>query len=354
MRFSVLWLCAAGFVSSFALLGQAAHAQRVVDVTPRANAEAVSSDALVSGLFDTSSGSVDVSSVRILLDGQDVTASSSITPNFFSYRPSQPLSAGQHRVQVEYTSTQGQQRVASWEFEIAAPRPEVTISAVTHNAVEPLAPESTLLATINGTPGLQGTVLLIENGSVREIQAQEVSSGVYVANYVPSSSGNSIAVGQLQRGSQTIYAAAEQPVVISASAVATDAALDQAAEETTENGLADEAVATESGVALRPAFVSHSSGDQISGRGFTLTGQTQPNAVVDITINASTPLAGGFLNVGSTELVDETVIADMNGDFSIRVPAPLVVSSGTQYQIEASARLGEAVSETTALTLEQE
>ncbi|NEP17936.1 MAG: hypothetical protein F6J97_13695 [Leptolyngbya sp. SIO4C1] len=349
MRNSLLLLCTAGLVSGLSLM-PAARAQRIVDVTPSVNAQAASADALVSGLFDSSGGSVDVSTVRILLDGQDVTANSSITQNFFSYRPAQPLSPGQHRVQVEYSNIQGQRRVASWSFATAAPQPELAINSVTHNAVEPLADEATLLATINGTPGAQASVLLIEDGSmVREIQAQEVSPGVYVASY-GSLSGNreSIAVGQLRRGEQTIYAAAAQPVVVSTSAVSTDATAaepDQAAADTP----VETAVSS-----LKPEFTSHSSGEQIASRGFTLTGRTRPSATVEIEVNASTPLVGGFLNVGATQLVDETVIADMNGEFSIRVPAPLVVSSGTQYEVEAVARLDNEVSAVTQLMLEQQ
>ncbi len=354
---SLVLLGTVGVLGLSGLLSRPVQAQRVVDVTPGVNAEDVSADALISGVFDTDSGDIDVNSVQVYVNGQDVTSSSSITRNFFSYRPAQPLSPGQHQIQIEYSNTQGQRRVASWSFSVENPQAALTIDSVTHNATEPLAQDATLLTTINGTPGAQAAVLLIENGTVvREVQADEVSSGVYVASYNLTSSNVStetIAVGQLSRNEQKIFAAATQPIIITASTSApevTDVEVGDAsaaAEEVTDVAIADT-------VSLQPEFTSHRNGDTIPTSGFTLVGRTQPNATVEITVDSTTDVAGGFLSLGSNNLVDTTVIADINGEFSIRVPAPLVLNDDTRYEIEASARLDDEVSSTTQLTLEQE
>lgn len=350
-------LCAVGVLGAPSLAPRPVQAQRVVDVTPGVNSQDVSADALISGVFDTSSGSVDVSSVTVSIDGQDVTSSSAITSNFFSYRPTQPLSPGEHQVQVEYSNTQGQRRIASWLFTVANPQPALTISTVTHNATEPLAQDATLLATVNGTPGVQAVVLLVENGStVREVQAQEVSSGVYVASYTltPSSvSTETIAIGQLQRGDQKIFAAAAQPIIITASTAApevTDVEVGSSAETPPETSVAT----PESTMPLQPQFTSHSNGDEISTSGFTLVGQTQPNAAVEILVESTTGVAGGFITLGSSALVDTTVTADLNGQFSVNVPAPTVLTENTRYEIEAFASSGGQVSSTTRLTLQQQ
>lgn len=325
-----------------------AHAQRIVDVTPAVSAQSVSADALVSGLFEESGGTVDTTSVRLTVDGQDVTSDSSITSNFFSYRPTTPFSPGQHQVQLEYTNTQGQQRVASWSFSVETAQPTVAITSVTHNAIEPLATDATLLTTISGTPGLQASVLLVENGNVvRTLQAQEVSPGVYVASYSLQSSSNThgIAVGQLTQGEQVIYAAAEQPIMISATAQSVDV-VDSSVEAST--------VETAAVINLQPEFTSHTDGADVSGEGFTLVGQTQPGAMVSIRVDAATPVVGGFLNIGSSELVNRTVTADADGNFTVAVPAPLVVADGTKYSIEATARVGDTTSPMTKLTLVQQ
>lgn len=330
-----------------------AYAQRIVDVTPAVNAQSVSADALVSGLFEESSGGIDTSSVRLIIDGQDVTSNSSITSNFFSYRPTTPFSPGQHQVQLEYTSAQGQQRVASWSFSVEAAQPTVAITSVTHNAVEPLAADATLLTTINGTSGLQASVLLVENGNaVRTLQAQEVSPGVYVASYSLQSGANTggIAVGQLTQGEQIVYAAAEQPILISTTSQTADVVDSSVTTATVDSATVDATPV----VNLQPEFTSHTDGADVSGNGFTLTGTTQPNAVVSVRVDAATPVVGGFLNIGSSELVNRTVTADAEGNFSIAVPAPLVVSKGTQYSIEATARIDDTTSPMTQLTLVQQ
>jgi len=349
MKHSLALLCAVGLMG---LAGdiRPALAQRIVDVTPSVNSQEVSADALVSGVFDTSSGSVDVNSVRIFVDGRDVTNDSAITPNFFSYRPAQPLSPGQHQIQVEYSNTQGQRRVASWNFTVESPQAALTINSVTHNATEPLDPSSTLLATVNGTPGVQASVLLIENGTtVREVQAQEVSAGVYVASYsltASNVSAETIAIGQLRRGDQKIFAAAAQPIIIAASAPTDDVV------DTAVDGAPNTATPTTE-IPLQPQITSHSDGDEVSG-GFELVGQTQPNASVDIVVSSRTPVAGGFISLGSNDLVDTTVTADANGIFRVRVPAPLAVNSDTRYDIEASARTADQTSPVTRLTLQQD
>lgn len=357
MKKSLALLGTIGALSIAGLSHRPALAQRVVDVTPGVSSEEVSADALISGVFDTSSGSIDVSSVRLLVDGQDVTGSSAITANFFSYRPTQPLSPGQHQVQVEYTNAQGVTRVASWSFSVERPQAALSINSVTHNATEPLAQDATLLATVSGTPGVEAAVLLIENGNVvREVQAQEVSTGVYVASYTPAASSvgtETIAIGQLQRGDQKIFAAAEQPITITASTAAPE--VTDVETSTPETPAPETATAPENVVPLQPEFTSHSNGDEISSEGFTLMGRTQPNATVDITVESITGVAGGFISLGSgSALVDTTVTADINGDFSVSVPAPFVLNSDTRYEVEATARLGNQTSTTTRLNLEQQ
>lgn len=361
MRKSIALFCAVTVASLSGFTVFPAQAQRVVDVTPGVNSQEVSADALISGVFDTSSGNIDPDSVTVLVDGQDVTSSSAITNNFFSYRPTQPLSPGQHQVQVEYSNTQGQRRVASWSFTVETPQPALAISTVTHNATEPLAQDATLLTTVNGTPGVQAAVLLIENGAtVREVQAQEVSAGVYVASYTLTASDVStetIAVGQLQRGDQKIFAAATQPIIITASTAApevTDTEVGAPADSAAASAPETPAAAVENTLPLQPQFTSHRNGDEISGDGFTLVGQTRPNARVEVVVESTTGVAGGFISLGSNTLVDTTVTADLNGEFSVNVPAPPVLTGNTSYAIEATARLGDDTSSTTVLNLQQE
>jgi hypothetical protein len=61
-------------------------------------------------------GTADPNSVRVSLDGLDVTAESTRSPRFFSYATRSPLQAGEHAVQVRGTDTSGNPFSRSWRF----------------------------------------------------------------------------------------------------------------------------------------------------------------------------------------------------------------------------------------------
>jgi copper amine oxidase-like protein len=61
-------------------------------------------------------GNADPNSVRVSLDGADVTADSTRSPHFFSYAPRSPLQAGEHTVLVRGTDTNGGAFNRGWRF----------------------------------------------------------------------------------------------------------------------------------------------------------------------------------------------------------------------------------------------
>ncbi|NEO27731.1 MAG: hypothetical protein F6K03_12790 [Kamptonema sp. SIO4C4] len=331
-------------------LGQpSAIAQRVVNVTP--TTQNVAADSSISGQFDTSDGStVDVDSVKIYLDDQEVTTQSTITPNFFSYRPSNALNPGTHNVRVEFQNEAGQSWRVSWSFTVE--RSSLEITSVTHNATEPIGTGSTFLATINGTPGAEASILLIEDGeTVRQLDAQEVSPGVYVASLNVGTQDRlqeGVVVGQLERSGTTIYDAASQAVAFDPSATTGTV---------TQTPTSNQPEQTEvSSDPLPLDFTSHEDGGMVtSGRGFTLTGQTEPGATVIVTVTSSPPsVLGGLINVGKeTQLTQQEVTADSNGQFEVQVPRPPVIQGGMRYAVEATATQDERT-QTVEMSLTQE
>ena len=176
-------LAATSIILTPALWSEATFAQGIVNPSPSQSNEAVSPDSSISGVFDNSSGSIDVNSVKIFVNGQDVTRNSTITQNFFSYRPTQALPAGNNLVRVEYKNTSGQQWTVGWSFQVQQPQVALEISSVTHNATNSaLGAGSTFLATINGTPGANASVMILDGTTMRRLPAQEVSRGVYIAS----------------------------------------------------------------------------------------------------------------------------------------------------------------------------
>jgi Copper amine oxidase N-terminal domain len=66
---------------------------------------------------------VDADSVRVRLDGNDVTSRSGVTSGGFSYRPSAPLEFGTHNVRVAGLDAGGLRFVQSWSFTTTRPGP---------------------------------------------------------------------------------------------------------------------------------------------------------------------------------------------------------------------------------------
>lgn len=358
-------LTTAGLMIGSAAIAPFAMAQRVVDVAPAPQGQQITPDASISGVFDTAgTPAVDVNSVRIFVNGEDVTNRSTITRSFFSYRPTQPFSPGQNQVRVEFSNANGARQAATWSFTVQQPQSAVQINSVTHNASQALGSGGTLLATINGTPGARARILLIQDGrTVRELPAQEVSSGVYVASLNVQASDRiqeGIVIGRLERQGQTIFAAAEQPVVLTASAQTggqvTTTPIGQTngtgTTGTGTTGTGTTSPTTGTVADLKPTFTSHSNGDRVSGGGFTLVGQTSPNATVDVVVTSRLAALGGLINIAGQTLVNQQVTADANGRFSVQVSPPDLPAPGTRYTVRATARQGNQ-SSTTEIGLTQ-
>jgi len=334
---------ALGVVLSPVALSQTAFAQRLVDVEPAVNGQNVPSNTSISGEFDAGNGpAVDPGSVRILVNGQDVTAQSTITRNFFTYRPTQPFQAGQLvRVQVDYRNVNGDRQTTSWSFTTQSAQPTAQITSVTHSATAgPQAPGSTFRVTINGTPRADASVLLIQDGrTIREVRAQETSAGVYTAT-LPVQQGDrvqeGIVVARLARQGQATYAAAPQPFQFGVSTQPTPTP--QPTPSPTQGQ-------------LRPRFTSPTDGASVDSGRFTLVGQTLPNATVDIRVTYRVSVLG--VDVVEQTLVEREVQADRNGQFQLEVSPPRLPVPGVRYTVRATATLGNETSPETRITLSQ-
>jgi hypothetical protein len=328
-----------------------ALAQRLVNVNPGLDSEGVPPDAPISGVFDKSGGAaVDVRSVKIYVNDRDVTTRSTITPDFFSYRPETNLPAGYNTVRIEYGNNQGQNRRATWSFSVQQPQAALEITSVTHNAggVE-LGAGATFLITINGTPNARASVILLAEGkTVRELTAEEVSRGVYVATVtVPQRQAirEGAVVARLQRGERVTYSAASQPFSFNPNAIS---------EQLPEDGTGLDRPGTGTANTLEPVFTNYQDGDRVTGRGLVLMGQTLPNARVEIEVISQVSILGGIVNIGGNSLLKRIVTADRNGNFQVQVPQPSSPTAGMRYIVRAVASDGRNLSRAVTMTLIQQ
>ena len=94
----------------------------VSNVSPKDNDSVPYSSTLtITGSFDDARGSgVDPKSVKIIFDGKDVTAQSTITSQNFSYRPAN-LAAGNHSVDIRARDQSGNASRTNWSFRTGTP-----------------------------------------------------------------------------------------------------------------------------------------------------------------------------------------------------------------------------------------
>jgi hypothetical protein len=109
------------------------------NLSPRENEVVAPGQVAISGTFDDSGGvGVDPQTVRIVVDGRDVTQNSAITPQSFTYRITP--APGNHQVEVNARDIRGNAMRHSWSFSVGTPAPggvPVEITSHRNNAQIP-------------------------------------------------------------------------------------------------------------------------------------------------------------------------------------------------------------------------
>lgn len=90
-------------------------------MTPSPNSIISERKPKISAKFADEGSGIDVSSIIIKLDGNDVTSLSSINEESFTYIPIEELSEGSHNVVITIKDKAGNQQTASWTFTISVP-----------------------------------------------------------------------------------------------------------------------------------------------------------------------------------------------------------------------------------------
>ncbi|MEW5937772.1 MAG: hypothetical protein AB1665_08145, partial [Candidatus Thermoplasmatota archaeon] len=149
---------------------------------------------IMAEIEDSSRGEIDAHSIRISLDGEDITFASSVLVPFIegagsgnptaivSYQPLQALADGGHRVAVSAADWAGNTVTNSWVFTVDRNAPEITLHTPTESGVVTGADAISIEGTTDPTASL--TIL---SGTI-EVPAFLDESGTFRAN-VPLSEG---------------------------------------------------------------------------------------------------------------------------------------------------------------------
>jgi hypothetical protein len=97
-----------------------ARAPVITNLAPKNNETVAGIAVSVSASFEDTGGGVDARSVKLVIDGQDVTRGASITPQFVTWRGD--LRAGTHNVELTAADTAGNAVRQNWSFTMAGPQ----------------------------------------------------------------------------------------------------------------------------------------------------------------------------------------------------------------------------------------
>ena len=219
-----------------------------------------------------------------------------------------------------------------------------------------LTSDMPLTVTIKATPGVIASVLLIaDRHTIRETIAKETSPGIYQATiYFDSNTRivEGVIMARLQHGTQVIYDVADFPVSVTLSETEDTCTVGNSPLGLFSNcDLISPQLPVNSQIPL--SFTSHHNGEIVNRDNLVIKGKTQPNAQVNIKVNSSLPLIGNFMELEGDTLVNKTINADREGNFSFIIPQGIKTVSGLKYTISAIAISEAQTSKSVKLTLQQ-
>lgn len=188
----------------------------VRDRAPDPNSRVTTARPNIYAVFADQGSGVDPGSVRLLVDGRDVTANANVTRDFISYRPASDLSAGRQTIQILQQDKAGNPQRTTWQFTVQ-PGAAGGIKSLQHNANHALEPGDVLHVEMTGTPGSKA---FFSVGSIKDVRMQETSPGHYVADYTirkgDDTRNGKLAARLVTPGGETYTSQSTENVVISA------------------------------------------------------------------------------------------------------------------------------------------
>ncbi|MDQ7828576.1 MAG: hypothetical protein QN122_04570 [Armatimonadota bacterium] len=169
---------------------------------------------VVAEIFDEES-SVDPRSVRLLIDGRNVTAQTSIAETAVSYNPPRPFAPGRVQVRLTMADRAGNVRRVAWDFQVV--EPPGLVRTVTLNPPTPLAGDDVLTVVATGAPGGSARFRLAGLGRTVPMRESRTTPGAYFGAYSPDPGTNLLRASltvEVTRGGRTDRLQASTPVTI--------------------------------------------------------------------------------------------------------------------------------------------
>ncbi len=148
--------------------------------TPGANGQVNNLRPNITAVFEDTSGSgIDSNTVRIIVDGKDMTIDATVTENLVALRPLKELTAGRHDIEVQVRDRAGNGVVKTWSFNVIDKANVIT--SFKHDAPKEMQPGDEITFTLTGEPNAE---VKLQIGELRTLTMDESSAGKYTAVYV--------------------------------------------------------------------------------------------------------------------------------------------------------------------------
>lgn len=156
---------------------------RITNRNPEPNTAAALTRPIISATFDDAGSGIDPNSVEVAVNGRDVTQQATVTANFFTFSPAQPLPSGQNTVTVSVADRAGNVTTQSWTFRSRGTGDIIT--SFTHSNITNLQPGDVINVQMRGVSGGQATFSLVSPTGARlaTVNMRETSPGVYTGDY---------------------------------------------------------------------------------------------------------------------------------------------------------------------------
>lgn len=255
----------------------------ILDRLPEPDAHVNSTRPNISAVFEDSGSGIWPPSMRLIVNGRDVSKEARVTAHFVSYTPAEPLPPGETRVVLAIDDKTTNEARTEWKFDVLAGDTNAGIRSVKQNAGKTLEPGDVLHVEMDGVPGGTGTFSL---GNIKGVRLTESPAGHYATDYT------------IRKGDDV------QNATLSTNLVLPDG------QKFTRQ--AEKVVTVNTGKPTAPVIIYPNKTDALSSP-LVIRGKATPNTQVRVKVDYSSKFLG-LLPVQGTA-ADAIVTADKNGNW---------------------------------------
>ena len=279
----------------------------ILDRLPEPDAHVNSTRPNITAVFEDAGSGVWPPSMRLFVNGRDVSKEARVTANFVSYTPSEPLPPGETHVVLAIDDKATNEAKVEWKFDVLAGDNTSGIRSVKQNAGKTLEPGDVLHVEMDGVPGGMATFSL---GNIKGVRLSESPAGHYATDYT------------IRKGDDVQNAS-----------VATNLVLPDGQKFTRQ---AERAVTVATGKPTAPVIVYPNKNDPLDSP-LVIRGKATPHTQVRVKVDYTSKLLGLLPLQGTAS--DSIVTADANGNWKTEAidARNLLSNRNVDYTISATA-----------------